>query len=198
MKKKHIVTLVSTVLIFIWQTAYSDVRNWELDKAHSNIYFGIDHIFSKVQGHFNDFKVDVKFDPNDLEKSRFLFEIKVKSIDTNIAKRDKHLLSVDFFDAGKYPLITFESEKISAVGNDGYDVAGKLTVKGEEYSFTLPLALAGIREHPAVKGKEVAGFNGRVLLDRLEYKVGGGKFYTMGVVGKDVDVFVSLELLSNK
>ena len=52
-------------------------------------------------------------------------------------------------------------------------------------------------DNPAKQGTNVAGFNGRVTIDRLAHGVGSGKFYDMGVVGKDVDVFVSLELLSN-
>lgn len=198
MQRARILSITMLLLLFSMQIAYGGMRSWELDKAHSNVYFSIDHIFSKVQGHFNDFKADVKFDPAKLEEGSFYFEIKVDSVDTNISKRDKHLKSGDFFDSGKYPLITFKSEKIAKKGNGNYDVFGKLTIKGSEYELNLPLNLAGIKGHPAVKGKEVAGFNGRITLDRLLYKVGGGKFYNMGVVGKEVDVFVSLEFLSKK
>ena len=62
----------------------------------------------------------------------------------------------------------------------------------------LPLTLAGVKDHPAVKNKEVIGFNGGVTIDRVAYEVGTGKFAEMGVVDKDVDVFVTLEALSNK
>ena len=49
-----------------------------------------------------------------------------------------------------------------------------------------------------MKGKEVIGFNGELTIDRLAYKVGTGKFYQMGVVGKDVEILVTLEALSDK
>lgn len=140
----------------------------------------------------------MRFDPSDLGGSRFYFAIETDSIDTRIAKRDKHLQSEDFLDSGKYPLMTFESTRITDVGNGTYEVLGKFTIKGVEYELTLPLTLAGIKNHPAVKGKVVAGFNGKVTLDRLAYKVGTGKFYDLGLVGKDVEVFVSLEMLSDK
>ena len=125
-------------------------------------------------------------------------EIVFCQINTNIAKRDKHLQSGDFFDAGKFPLITFKSVKITDIGNNVYEVLGKLTIKGEAYDLALPLTLAGVQDHPAVKNKEVIGFNGGLTIDRLLYKVGTGKFADMGVVGKDVDVFVTLEALSGK
>ncbi len=184
--------------LFVTQSAFAAARSWEMDKAHSNIYFSIDHIFSKVHGLFNEFTAEVNFDPANLAESKFAFAIKTDSVNTNIAKRDKHLQSADFFDAAKYPEMTFVSETITDAGNGLYQVAGKLTIKGESYDLTLPLKLAGIKDHPAAKGKEVIGFNGSVILDRLAHKVGTGKFYDMGVVGKDVDVLVTLELLADK
>lgn len=176
--------------------AQADAREWTLDKAHSNIYFSIDHIFSKVNGHFNDFSTKMVFDPKDLSNSTFYFEIETASVDTNIGKRDKHLQSSDFFASGKYPLITFSSVTISDAGNNNYNVSGKLTVKGQTYDMVLPLSFAGMKPHPAVKKKDVIGFNGNLVLDRLAYQVGNGKFHKMGVVGQNVDVFISIELLS--
>lgn len=198
MKKFHLVGLSILLVSLMVQNAHSAARSWDLDKAHSNIYFSIDHIFSKVRGHFNEFKSEVNFDPQNLQESRFAFEIMVDSIDTNIGKRDKHLLSADFFDAGKYPLISFTSEKITEAGNGVYDVSGKLTIKGEAYDLTLPLTLVGVTDHPSQKGKEVAGFNGEITIDRLAHKVGNGKFFDGGIIGKDVDVLVTLEVLSDK
>ena len=198
MKTIQIIGITFLLSLIVASTAYSAARSWELDKAHSNVYFSIDHIFSKVNGHFNDFKTDINFDPADLAGSSFNFEIKTDSIDTNIGKRDKHLQSADFFDAGKFPLMKFTSTQISDAGNGMYNVAGKLSVKGKDYDLTLPLKLEGVKEHPAKKGTEVAGFNGTITFDRLAHEVGTGKFYEMGVVGKEVDVFVSIELLSDK
>lgn len=177
-------------------SALSAAPSWNLDKAHSGIYFSVDHIFSKVKGHFNEFTADISFDPADLEVSKFNFEIQVSSIDTNIGKRDKHLQSGDFFDAAAFPKMTFKSSKITDTGNGMYDVKGTLTIKEKGYDLTLPLKLEGVKEHPAKKGTDVAGFNGQVSINRLDHGVGSGKFYDMGVVGKDVDVFVTLELLS--
>ena len=197
MKSIKIVALLLLSLLVV-PVAYSANDSWELDKGHSNVYFSIDHIFSKVQGNFNDFSTEIVFNPEDLAHSRFIFTINVDSINTNISKRDKHLLSADFFDEGKYSTMTFTSTSVTAGDGGLYNIAGKLTVKGKDYDLTLPLVLAGVKDHPAVPGKEVAGFNGTVVLDRLVYGVGAGKFYKMGVVGKDVEVFVSLEVTRSK
>jgi polyisoprenoid-binding protein YceI len=197
MKLIKLATFATIVTLFGATSAFCAAQSWNLDKAHSNVYFSVDHIFSKINGHFREFTTDIAFDPTDLEGSKFNFEIQVSSIDTYIGKRDKHLQSGDFFDASTYPVMTFKSSKISDKGDGMYDVAGTLTVKEKDYDLTLPLKLEGVMEHPAKQGTNVAGFNGRVTIDRLAHGVGSGKFYDMGVVGKDVDVFVSLELLSN-
>ena len=182
--KTIITVLLSLFLMLSTSLVFGAARSWEVDKAHSAIYFSIDHIFSKTRGHFNEFDIKTNFDPAQL--------------DTNITKRDKHLLSADFFDSGKFPQMTFTSTKITDEGDGLYNVVGTLNVKDKDYDLTLPLKLVGVTEHPAKKGTDVAGFNGTVMLDRLTHGVGTGKFYDMGVVGKDVEVLVTLELLSDR
>jgi polyisoprenoid-binding protein YceI len=198
MKRFRIITLALICVVLTGQTVLAAARSWDLDKVHSNFYFRIGHIFSIVNGQFNDFSGELKFDPDNLAESRFFFEIKTDSIDTNVAKRDKHLQSGDFFASDSFPLMIFESVKITDVGNNVYEVLGKFTVKGETYDLTLPLTLAGVKDHPAVKDKEVIGFNGELTIDRLAYKVGTGKFHEMGLVGKEVEILVTLEALGDK
>lgn len=186
--------MVLTVFVGV-QKGFSKATSWELDEAHAYIYFTVEHIFSKVRGHFEDFSASIHFDPKNLAESSFLFEIEVDSINTYLSKRDRHLRSKDFFDEDKYPKIQFQSNKITATGERTYNVDGTLTIKGKQYDFRLPLTLAGVDDHPMVKGAKVAGFNGEVTLDRLQYGVGSGKYYEMGVVGKDVELLVTFEAL---
>jgi polyisoprenoid-binding protein YceI len=190
--------LIALFLTITASNASAAARSWDLDTAHSNIYFGVTHIFSKINGLFNDFSLELNFDPDNLEESSFLFTIEVDSINTNIAKRDKHLVSADFFDAGKFPQMIFKSKAITGGDDNLYNVAGTLTIKGVDYDVSLPLKLEGVTEHPTKKGTDVAGFNGTLTIDRLAHGVGTGKFYEMGVVDKMVDIFVSVEVLSDK
>lgn len=194
---KKIIGLSFLLVFFIFaHTSFVQAKSWEPDKAHANIYFGVDHIFTQIRGHFDDFSAKITFDPENLAASSFFFEIEVDSINTNNSKRDKHLRSADFFNEADFPVIRFQSTSITATGKNTYDVAGTLTMKGKEYDFVLPLTLAGVKDHPMVKGAQVAGFNGKLSIDRLEYGVGNGKYYKLGVVGKDVDILVALEVLS--
>lgn len=171
---------------------------WKLDKAHTNFYFSVDHIFAKVQGRFTEYDGTILFDPDDLKGSKFSFEIKVKSVDTGSNKRDRHLRSADFFDESNYPRITFSSTEITAGEENLYMVRGLLTIKDISQLIVLPLHFEGIRDNPLASDLKVAGFNGRLTLDRLTYKVGGGKYYKMGAVGKDVDILVTIEALRKR
>lgn len=198
MRKIFLLLVAAVLSVFSAKSSEAALKTWEIDAAHGGFYFTIDHIYSKVRGHFNQFSGTVQFDADNPTASSFVFKIQTESIDTNIAKRDKHLQSADFFDAAKYPEMTFESTKVMDKGNGRYDVHGKFTVKGVAYDLVLPMTFAGPKDHPAMKGKQVAGFNGSLTLDRLAYKVGDGKLFNLGVVGKDVEVLVTIEALVDK
>lgn len=199
MNKRSSIFLVAAAIIgLVASSLHAAARPWNIDAEHTNFYFSVDHIYAKVQGRFNDYKGTLSFDPDNLKDSEMSFEIKVKSVDTGIGKRDRHLRSADFFDESNYPLITFTSKSITKGEANLYNVTGILTIKDVSTELVLPLVFAGMRENPLAPDMEVAGFNGRLTLDRLAYNVGDGKYYTMGVVGKDVDILVTIEALRKK
>jgi polyisoprenoid-binding protein YceI len=199
MNKKMLFPLVLAVLVgLLGSPQHAEAQTWEIDKEHTNFYFSVDHIYAKVRGRFTDYTGTLNFDPDNLKDSKISFEIKVKSIDTGISKRDKHLLSDDFFDASKYPLMTFTSTSITKAEGNTYNVKGRLTIKGVSSDLILPLTYGGKKDNPLSLGMEVTGFNGHLTLDRLAYTVGDGKYYTMGVVGKDVDILVTIEAMRKK
>ena len=178
--------------------AYAAAPQWEIDPAHSSIYFTVKHIYSSVRGSFPEFNGTVMFSPDDLDGSRFDFEVDVKSIFTGNSKRDGHLNSADFFDSGKYPKMTFSSTAVKHVSDNRYVVEGKMTVKDVTQTVSIPFTLLGVTTHPFDKKSEVAGFEAPIVIDRLAYRVGDGKYYDLGVVGKDVDVLITLEVIRKK
>jgi len=193
--KKILLTLL--LLSFVWPVQAMS-QEWQLDPVHTNFYFDVPHTYATVRGQFTDFTGQVYFDTATPEKNRFDFEIKVDSVDTKVGKRDTHLRSPDFFDAGKYPRITFKSTKVSPAGDNKYIVDGTLTIKDVSQNLTLEFIYHGQKDNPLKPGEIVAGFDSRLVIDRLAYNVGDGKFYKMGVVGKDVAILITLELLRDK
>ena len=190
--------LVTLVVLFLTVPAFGDAPQWELDPAHSGIYFSVQHIYSTTRGYFEDLSGAVRFSPDDLAGSRFDFEVMVKSINTGNSKRDGHLNSGDFFDSQAYPKMTFTSTAVKHVKDNQYVVEGTMTVKDVSQPVTVPFTFLGTQTHPFDKKSEVAGFEARMTIDRLAYHVGGGKFYNMGVVGKDVEVLITLEVTRKK
>ncbi len=192
---------VATVVLFFMTLilpAHAAGSDWKLDPAHAGIYFEIDHIYSATRGYFEDFDGKMVFDPDNLGGSGFDFKVKVKSINTANSKRDGHLRSEDFFDVRKFPEMTFKSSSIKQVEGDNYVVEGTMKVKDVSKNVSIPFTFFGIKPNPFDKGSEVAGFEARMTIDRLEYNVGSGKYYEMGMIGKDVDVLISFEATRKK
>jgi len=199
MKKNLFIPAIICVLLFSGLPyANAAAKEWKFDTAHSRFYFTIDHIFAKVIGFFEDFSGTFDFDPDNLAESRINIEIKANSLNTGIRKRDNHLRSDDFFEVSKYPLITFRSKRITHKGNDLYEVTGDFTIKDVAQEVVLDMKYFGTRDNPLKEGEIVAGFETGISIDRLTYHVGSGKYYKMGVAGKDVAILVSLEMLRDK
>lgn len=193
---KRMLMLLLSLILFV--PAAVNAAEWKLDPDHTNFYFDVKHVYSTVRGSFPDFSGKVVFDPEQPEKSSFRFEVKVASVNTMVTQRDTHLRSADFFDAGKYPVMTFQSTGVSRVKDNVYRVAGKMTIKDVTKDVALDFVYHGEKVHPLQPKMMATGLDTRFTLDRLEYHVGDGKFYKMGAVGKDVDVLITLEMLRDR
>ena len=91
---------------------------WNIDGAHSGINFSIRHmVVSKVRGRFTKFSGALQLDDADLTRSTLDVHIDASSIDTGNDSWDKKLRQPDWFDAGKFPKIQFESTKVRRVGD---------------------------------------------------------------------------------
>jgi polyisoprenoid-binding protein YceI len=164
-----------------------------IDPTHSEVSFQIRHMVSNVRGRFNDFAGTVNMDPKNLPGSSVEFHIKATSIDTNVADRDKHLRSADFFDVEKYPEITFKSKSIKPAGKDKYNVTGALTMHGVTKDVTLPVTFLGEGKDPW--GGTRAGFETATTLDRKAYGIVWNKAIDNGgvLLGDDVKIEINLE-----
>ncbi|MBU1342583.1 MAG: YceI family protein [Proteobacteria bacterium] len=186
---------------FLFLTAFSgtsQANHWILDPDHSEVRFEIQHIFSTISGRFSDFKGELEFNPENLGTSRFDFSVAVKSINTLNNKRDTHLRSKDFFDAGNFPVMTFTSSGITHLKDNLYALEGKMKIKDVTKPLKIQFFYYGPKQHPFDDKSMVAGFSTSFVLNRLDYHVGNGKFLSLGVVGDAVRVEISLEGLRKK
>jgi polyisoprenoid-binding protein YceI len=166
---------------------------YAIDKAHSEAAFQVRHLVTKVRGRFADFDGAVRIVANSAEKSSVEFSIDTASIDTDVADRDKHLRSADFFDVEKYPKITFVSTRIRPAGEDRYDVTGKLTMRGVSKEITLPVTFLGFAKDPW--GNEKAGFELETKLNRKDFGIVWNAALDNGgvLLGDEVRITINLE-----
>ena len=197
MKKAVSNLVIVCSILLITHFAFAEPEKWEIDKAHSNVYFDVRHTYATVRGQFNDFSGTLQFDPDNLEVSQVRFEVNTKSINTGIPNRDNHLRAQEFFAVKKFPAMRFESTGVNKKEGNQYTLEGNITIKGKTKEVAIPLTYFGTRENPLKKNQMVAGFEARFSIDRLDYQVGPGKYVEMGVIGKKVDILITLEVVKN-
>ncbi len=169
-----------------------------VDKVHSNVGFRVRHLISKVPGRFADFAGQIVADPAKPEAASVEFTIQTASIDTAVAKRDEHLRSPDFFDAAKYPTITFKSTRVAPAGNDLYNVTGTFTMHGVSKEITLPVRYLGLIKDPW--GNQRAGFELATTLNRKDFGIVWNQTLDTGglMLGDDVEININVEATQAK
>ena len=198
MKRYWSLWIILISVTFISNATNAEPTQWNIDRVHSSVFFDVKHTFATVRGQFDDFTGTILIDPDNKEKSRIDMEVKAASINTNNRQRDNHLRSEEFFSVKKYPLMTFKTTKVKQVKDNVFELEGKLTVKDITKDVVVPFIYHGVKDNPLNPKQLVAGFEGKFTIDRLEYNVGNGKFHKMGVIGKDVDIIITLEVLRSK
>ena len=198
MKRYWSLWIILISVMFISNATNAEPTEWNIDRVHSSVFFDVKHTFATVRGQFDDFTGTILIDPDNKGKSRIDMEVKAASINTNNRQRDNHLRSEEFFSVKKYPLMTFKTKKVKQVKDNVFELEGKLTVKDITKEVVVPFIYHGVKDNPLNPKQLVAGFEGKFTIDRLEYNVGNGKFHKMGVIGKDVDIIITLEVLRNK
>src|SRR6266513_6059685 len=127
-------------LLFVPLGAFAET--YKIDTAHSRIAFSLHQFVSTVRGDFHRFSGTIEVDRQHPEGSSVIVRISVGSIDTKIKKRDQHLLSSEFFDAGKFPEIIFKSRNVKQTGENSGDILGDFTMHGVTRPMTLHVKLA--------------------------------------------------------
>lgn len=163
----------SLFIAFLFTTlSVAAQSTWKLDKGHSNVGFSVVHMMlSDVDGKFSDFDASITAAKDDLSDAVFTMTAQIASIDTDNERRDGHLKSEDYFDAAKYPTLTFTSTSLTKVSGNKYKMTGNMTMHGVTKPLTMDLEMRGPMEHPRSK-KMVMGLKASGSLDRTAFGVG--------------------------
>lgn len=198
----HLAAQSATFASFTGKTGLP-IQRFDIDWPHSALEFTVRFMgLSNVRGAFSEFGGTIMYDTVDARRSTVSVVIQTKSINTNVEFRDKDLRSENFFDAEKYPLITFHSERIDRASR-GFVARGPLTMHG----VTKPVAIAFRQTHRLMSdgwGNKRLGFIGHVSLNRKDYGILGTKFWNAEFdpgrmsISDNVDIELNVEAEANQ
>ncbi|MFH8928188.1 YceI family protein [Streptomyces pristinaespiralis] len=141
---------------------------YTIDPAHSSIGFTVRHaMVTNVRGSFGEYEGKLVLDGTEPARSTAAIDVAIASVDTGIADRDGHLRSGDFFDAEKFPKMTFRSTAAEQLGGDKYRITGDLTIKDVTRPIAIDLEFQGSATD--VYGNERVGFEGGTEILRSDW-----------------------------
>lgn len=193
---KRTVTTLAAIIALALPVAAS-ASSWNIDPDHSTVGFQVKHMMvSNVKGSFDKHAGVLDINDNDVTKSNVQVTIQTASVNTNSSKRDEHLRSADFFDANRYPTMTFVSKKVVKAGKDKLKVTGLLTLHGVTKEVVL-LVEGPTKESKDPWGNIRRGITATTKINRKDFGlVWNAALETGGVaVGEEVTITLDVEFI---
>jgi len=175
------------LLIIFSSVAYS-AETYKLDPVHTSIIFRVKHLGTAfAYGRINGPSGSFVFDESAPSKSTIEIQAEAKNVDTAVEKRDNHLRSPDFFNAGEHPLVSFKSKSVKKLSENTYEVSGDFTLLGKTRPITVEVQATGGGKDPW--GNFRRGFETSFSIKRSDYGMG----FMIGGVSDEVNLTVSVE-----
>lgn len=164
-------------------------EKYDIDANHTAVTFHWNHFgFSNPVGRLEKISGDLMLDTADLTKSSVSITLPLDGLHTGVEKLDAHLKTDEFFDAAKYPNITFTSTKVEKAGTDALKIIGDLTIHGVTKSVVLNTKINKIGDNPMMKMAS-AGFDADIVVKRSDFGV--TKYVPM--VSDEIPVHITLD-----
>ncbi len=176
----------ASALIAAALLSFSAQAEQKLLPAQSEIAFASKQMGVSVDGHFKKFEAQIAFDPAKLEASKIAFSIDTGSATVGAPESDAELPKPDWFNAVKFPQATFQSGAVKKTGPGKFEVAGKLSIKGNVRDVIVPVTLT--------QAGTVTTASGAFTLKRLTFKIGENEWADTSMVADDVQVKFKLAL----
>lgn len=181
------------------ETATAVRTKWAVDLAHSEFSFKVKHLMiTNVKGAFREVDANIFTRGDDFLTSEINVVIKVASLDTGDEKRNAHLKSADFFDAGNHHDLLFEGEKIQKTADENqFILYGELTIKGVTVPVKLNVEFNGFMKDPW--GRQKAGFSIEGKINRKDWELNWNKTLETGgvLVGDEVRISCEVQLVKD-
>ncbi len=197
MHKRSIVALAA---VAAFSAAPTLAATFEIDSAHTSADFAVKHLMiSTVHGSMGKVTGTINVDESDITKSSVEATIDVKGLSTGDPKRDDHLRNPDFFDAAKFPTISFKSKKVTQVAADHFTVVGDLNMRGVTKEVTVEVE-GSPKPIKDPWGNVKLGGEARAKVNRQDFGMNFSATLDSGglVVANEVDVTINLEVTQKK
>lgn len=173
----------------------AEPTNWKIDTSHSAAQFSVKHMMvSTVRGHFGTMTGTVVYDAANPAATKIDAAVDVTTIDTRNEKRDAHLKSADFFEAEKFPQMTFKSKSVKPAGAGKMLMTGDLTIRGttKEVVFEVEGPTAPVNTGRGMKMGAVA----TAKINRKDFGMTWSRAIETGgvVVGDEVTLTIDIQL----
>jgi len=158
------ITALATLVMFLSATAWADNYKIDTEGAHAFVQFRVKHLgYSWLYGRFNDFTGEFSYDEKDPSKNKVSVTLKMDSLDSMHAERDKHLRSSDFLNVAKYKTASFESTKYTPKEGNIALLTGKLSLFGKTREVSFEIEHIGGGKDPW--GGYRQGFEGKLSIN---------------------------------
>ena len=174
------------------------MSTWNIDPVHSTAEFTVRHMMiSKVRGQFAGPTGTITFDAANPAAASVEATVDASTVDTQVADRNNHLKSADFFDVETYPTITFKSTAVESVNDTHAKVSGDLTIKGVTKPVVLDAEFYGVQSNPQ---SDHAGFYATTVIDREDFGLTWNMALEAGgvLVSKEVTLELSVQAIHQK
>ncbi|MDR9617229.1 YceI family protein [Acinetobacter baumannii] len=146
--------------------------DYKIDPTHTATVFSWNHFgFSTPSANFSDIQGVIKVDNAKPANSSVNVTIPLSSVNTNVPALDKEFQEEAWFNAAKYPNITFKNTKVETKDKKHFKITGDLTVKGITKPVVLDAVLNKQGEHPMAKVPAI-GFNATTSFNRSDFGLG--------------------------
>lgn len=151
--------------------ATTQAGTYQVDPDHTQVFWAVSHLgFSEYQGRFDKVSGTLTLDPKTAANDKLDVTVATDSVDTPSAKLNGELVSADWFDATKFPAITFKSTKVVRGNKNTAKVTGDLTMHGVTKPVTLDVRFLGTGPNPMFKVQTV-GFSATGTIKRTDFGV---------------------------